>query len=845
MANQMSMSAFLKKYYKQLHFDSMAPGVRARFAEWIKNDTLTPDMRLWVNNCLQLDANKKPLKDANGNYIPNPLPNIDNDLTDEELRKLFLAFQNAFTGMDADKGSFKDSNPDAYLFVTQYFGDNKLFKIAPANPECEQGIKSIIKAITDNEALKTYLSGGDKSIFKKEDDLNKFIAECNSKKYNTDASLQRTVQKVARALQSIYWDSNIPENVVEAVNQSIPTDKLKAVTNENAFAMQAGQINQDDLNKFKIYAKKAYSKNDSNEVNKMGLLQALYFNKNIRSKFAEYDNKAITGPINSAESSVNYQDKSKGNYVDEKLTDKKSPLERVKDWVGDTYNDVFKKYEELRGGRLFFKQEAKDIFKAIDSVKIKPADGLQTLLSKSKEIEGKIINPVSQQHFKWFTETMEPIAKKMPSAVAGAWKNAKLMKAVIGEIILKATDNNAGKDAIEKAKTAMEIMTAMKYGLMTSRIMDAMKQTNFTIFSDGGLSWNKNEGIKFVTGAFDQSIKAAFLGAGYAVTIVRNKIMMSNMQFTNKNNRNNSELAKRFAEEARTAQDNLKSQNQSDLATVATRKQTLQNLNSGANPINAQTISNEKTRLAGFQTDMDNAKNIMKQNETNYKKYLAAQEIVNTNTTLQNEERRLATEMFNLRGKINKIDARLKNPNSDVYIDQKTNRAYPQPYVNAVVAQLMQEIQEYNNQVSQKQQEHTNVIAQRNGLQGQLATAQQTIAAGSAESVAYNEYQNAQIYFQTAQNNYDTLNNRVTQFATATKELEDLNKYIAERNDTLSHLSQSNLNKVKELEDYWNYLQTGDTKTFGLSLKRAQKRFDVKKNAWLNAYVNKHGLSAA
>ena len=73
--------------------------------------------------------------------------------------------------MDADKGSFKDSNPDAYLFVTQYFGDNKLFKIAPANSECEQGIKSIIKAITDNEALKTYLSGGDKSIFKKEDDL--------------------------------------------------------------------------------------------------------------------------------------------------------------------------------------------------------------------------------------------------------------------------------------------------------------------------------------------------------------------------------------------------------------------------------------------------------------------------------------------------------------------------------------------------------------------------------------------------------------------------------------------------------------------------------------------------
>ena len=44
------MDKFLKKYFKQLHFNSMPAPVRAKFMDWLKNDALTDDMRLWVRD---------------------------------------------------------------------------------------------------------------------------------------------------------------------------------------------------------------------------------------------------------------------------------------------------------------------------------------------------------------------------------------------------------------------------------------------------------------------------------------------------------------------------------------------------------------------------------------------------------------------------------------------------------------------------------------------------------------------------------------------------------------------------------------------------------------------------
>ena len=70
--------------------------------------------------------------------------------------------------------------------------------------------------------------------------------------------------------------------------------------------------------------------------------------------------------------------------------------------------------------------------------------------------------------------------------------------------------------------------------------------------SDKNLSWNKNEGIQFVTKAFDKTVKAAFLGVGYGVTFARNKIMMSKYRTNFHNNDNQSgPLNQRIQEEKR------------------------------------------------------------------------------------------------------------------------------------------------------------------------------------------------------------------------------------------------------------------------------------------------------
>ena len=61
------------------------------------------------------------------------------------------------------------------------------------------------------------------------------------------------------------------------------------------------------------------------------------------------------------------------------------------------------------------------------------------------------------------------------------------MKALIRELIIKAVRENK----IDEAKTAMEVLSVIKYGYTTSKIMDAIRKEPLSIFSDKGLSWNK------------------------------------------------------------------------------------------------------------------------------------------------------------------------------------------------------------------------------------------------------------------------------------------------------------------------------------------------------------------
>ena len=453
------MEKFLKKYYKQLHFNSMPEGVQARFYEWVKNGTLTQAMQHWTDEYLQHDAHNNLIV-INNEYIPNNLPHPNNtaDLSDEDAKQLFVAFHKAFSKMNAKLSKIEKDDPQSAKFVKDYFGPGKLFEQANASSTCIAGIDDIRNLLTTNVNLQGHVlrqatDNEGKKLFNTPKDFTDFMNDCRTGKYNSDPSVQSKIVSVANFLADAEYNSSIPDTDKAAIANII--NGINNVLADDAFTLNIGSINNTKLNEFRqIWAPKAYDQNQPGSA-KQGLLQTLYYNKNIRSKFAEFDGGEITKHIDGAESEVNWQDKSKENYVDPKIDDVLTPMQQIKKWATDTYNDTFRKYEQLRGGSVFFKQEARYIFDAIDKCKVKPTDGLDALLNKKDEIEGKINNPVARQHFKWFTETMKPIADKMPQAIKGAWNNSTQQKAIIRRIILEATKPGADPDAVEKAKTAM------------------------------------------------------------------------------------------------------------------------------------------------------------------------------------------------------------------------------------------------------------------------------------------------------------------------------------------------------------------------------------------------------
>lgn len=862
MAN--TMEKFLANYYKQLHFNAMPPEVRARFDEWVKKGTLTDEMKLWVRDYMTPDHKNKALPD------PADINNLDKD----EAKKLYIAFQQAFAAMAADKDKFQDSNPQAYNFVDEHFGDSgKPFQISPAKETCKKGIKDIIGLIQmDPGVAQIVLRATDsdnKKLFADRQALDKFIKDCEAEKFNTNPAVRTKIKIVANRLYDFLYDFTVQGDDSRKVRDEIENiqESLDAVRAPNAFELEPNDISDDKLKDFlEIYAKP-----DG------GLLQTLYYNKKIRDQFAKYDREGkIIKHIQAAEGDVNYQDSNQAKYVDPKYKDYKTPFQQLKDWAKDTYEDCFKKYEELRGAPLFVMEESKEIFKVIDKEKIKPSDGLKTLLDKAANVEKNINNEEVRQHFKWFVETLTPIAKKMPNAVEGAWKNSTQMKAIIEQIILKATDpKNDDKHAMEKAQTAMEIMNAMKYGLMTSNIMDAMKQTEFSIFSDDKLSWNNNEAIQFVTRAFDKSIKAAFLGIGYAVTIVKNKISLSNSEFTNRNNRNNSELAKRFrkaqqnlANGKQTLQDEITSKENAKNQKKAEQNDALDKLKHITGKTEQEAVLNEakkqkkdsenerkkhekkrdeaQEQINKLQSTIEPLKKTMAENEDGYNKYNELQRIIDGKDV---EELGEQTDKNNAKilEQIAELQQILTEDEPDPELKKSRNDA-----VNQQIVQLRLDITK-NKQTLQ------DAVDNRAGRQKEAKEAQEKF------KNAYNAYKGAEEKLEpteealktenqkleAAKREIEKINNKnkdlfdnVNKFETAATSIQEINKTIDEKQNALDNWDQQHINNILKLEEFWNRLQKGENTAWFGRTSSAQARFDKQKQILFREFLQKQSLAA-
>lgn len=756
------MNDFLLQYYMQLRFNHMPAEVRAKFNEYAKNDDFRGHMKDWKKNLM-----------TNGANNPMPDPNEAGgawELSNDEWEKLFRAFQDAFRAMDADKKSFKD-NKDANDFLNEYFGDLHLFSNGVASNDAEQEIQGNFKTFLESNrqvlevAFKQWgLTDGDFSY-------SDLMSGIQDKKYNTSPKFQKKIKDVA---QYVAYYMRQPDFV-----NSLPN----AQTNLPDFEKVEKGFDDDQIDPLKL---------DYFKRNHRDLLDTLNKKSKIYSVFKTYDRGKISKLLDEATTKVDYGNKESDDYVPPKRDDELTPWQQLSKNIGDTWSDYMDKYIKFRGDRLYMSNSAKAIVKALDDkkVKMKPTDGLGKLVENTDTIKTNLLykSPTATKHFEWMAKTLKELQSTMPKAFGGALQNGRQMRALVSELIMTAVRD--GK--MDEAKTAMEVLSVIKYGYTTSKIMDALGKESLSIFSDKGLSWNKNEGVQFVTNAMDKSIKAAFMGIGYGITIAGNAYNLHGSKFNRATGR-----MKQAHDDFVRANDDAKNKK------IAER-----NIE---NPLAQQRIQAEQNVMA--QTGITDATYAQHEQAYNTAKSDAKQKL----TVMNDADKRLKDANQKLESyddltqQINSANQELPQIQQDLQRlqnalnDPNTYNGMPPQAANALAVDIQRQITDLQQQergiqqsLPQLQQQQQQLLANPD-IQSALASRPQYQADFNAAQTSYN----------TAQQMADQLGDPVHKFKNAKNRVDELNRQIDARNDEINNWDDKHNDKFQELMAYWDFLETG------------------------------------
>ena len=794
-----SMKDFLLQYYMQLRFNLMPPEIRAQYDVYAKSNDFRGNMKLWKNKLMH--------DNGAGRFVQNDLPNPENNtgdyhLTDAEWEKLFKAYQKAVRGMAAARTNGDESiteNSDAKEFLDEYFGDAQthLFSSAQVANGYDVQLNRINAVFNAHPQIEYVLRQGGYT----EPSFSDLKSGITSRKYNSDPNFQ---SQLTRIIGFLAWKVGEDTNVANWFN-GIDLQDIA----DNAFADNT--INPNKLDYFKR--------------NHQTILNVLYKKDKVFNVFKNYDGGKISGQIEKAREKLKYDDKNNDDYIPPKRDDQLTPIQQLSKWADDTYDNLLDKYLKFHGDRLYFSKNAQFIVKAINGAKVKPTDGIDGVLSKSEDIKKNLLykSPTATKHFDWFTKTLTEIKATMPKAFAGALKNGRQMRAIISEIIMKAVRD--GK--IDEAKTTMEVLSVIKYGATTSKVMDALKKEEFTIFSDGKLSWNKNQGVQFVSKALDKSIKAAFMSVGYGITIIGNEIRLSGSKFDGRRGR------------IQNAQNLWATQNQQD-RNARTHEIGIQNADANTEIARQQATQNTINRGRRNPITDDNYDTLMNSNDrtqqrlsrqANSQSFRDAQNAVNQYNALSD----INTGVPDMRARVQQLRAK----RSDLYRryrDPATYAGMPPAAQQALAQDLLQ-------QYHDKQQE---LDEARNNF----STSRQTLNQ-ITNNPDWARQQQQVTQYNNAKNRADSMRANLIQWNEARERISELNGQIAQRNNELAHWDQNHQDKYKELMAYWDMLESGRDSHMGQMYnwlprgkKTAQASFDSHKNGIISDYLDSYSYAA-
>ena len=809
------MDDFVLQYYMQYRFNHMPPEVRAQFDVYVKSDDFRGNMKTWKKKLMHQGTNGRWTENA----MPDPLNSASEFfMEDGEWKKFFVAFQNAFRNMSADREKLEKNSPDAVKFLDEYFGNSpsQIFTNSIANPTAEDFINNDFKNFLTKYKTRLEVQFQNWGILDKDFTYSQLLSGISSKKYNSSPSFQKKIKKIAQ-----YIDAYSTSEEFRSVLRLGPGDTIPDVSP----IINGFDDERVDPSKMALFKGDASRRGDY-----VDLLNTLVKNKKIYDVFKQYDDGKVSGKVEEANSKLDYENKESKDYVPPKRSEELTFYQKLKGDVSDTIEDYLDKYLKASGDRLYFSESAKLIVKAIGK-SYKPTEGLDKILEKKSDIKNNLMykSPRATDHFDWFVKTMEELKTSMPKTFAGALKNGRQLKAIVEELIMKAVRENK----IDEAKTAMEVLSVVKYGYTNSKIMEAFNKSDLTIFSDKDLSWNKNEGVKFVMTAFDYTIKKGLQVVGYTLTEIGNMIMLSGSKFNGKadrlkNLRNqwtaNNDAERTAAEQQRRVEDPL------DQSVITAQRSVLSGLNTAG--FNESTMPRRKRQMQAAQNSARVAHDDYIQAKENFER---ADDIVNARRQISS----VLGQRNALKQKIADLEAKFNDPAT--YAGLTTEAA------SALAQDILARKREAEAEKEQKYEEARELTANLRGLYSR----DQIRDAVRDRPALLSAMQNAESRYNTRQSYSDYMEQKINEYENATGLVAEATERINKRNEEIRTWDDNHKDSYKELVAFWDMLETGRNLHLGKfyswslgSAKKKQNAFDAVKLAQFNQYAANYSLAA-
>ena len=794
----------------------MPPAVKAHYDKLVDNkDFPNKDAESWAKSEFMDPASK----------AWRNLPDF-NSLTEEELKILYRDLAETFANMSAHSAILDDK---AKTFLNNHYGPRKLFNVPEINSEAKAQIRELLKLLFsgDNEI-------DNASVMNYEESKILEAAHHNSRKLDSP-----------EVKSAIY---NVIQKIKDKSNYSPDFGGLSDGAKSKFFALRLNYIQKS------LQTNIEPEPNDLNRLKTEGpaIFESLFKEKGILEAFKKYEpgDKIVSDQIDAALTNTDYTGKiKKDSYIAPTYKDADPNLrQKIDKGFKNFYSDVLKKFVTVHRANIFIKPTSKAIFAAIDKAKIQPTDNLNALIDKSSDIENALRGKEpfkAADHFKWLTEKLSVYKSNgLSDSIEGALRWGYQMNRIVTELIKEAVKD--GK--LEEAKTALEVLSVMQYGTFTSRTMDAVNGTDVKIFSDGDLSWNKNEGIRFVTGAVDKTMKFGLEATGYLATGIINRARRRHSMFNNSGElRNLSDQRKIALAAQRTADEKKKKaddradnvQIRDNNAVITAARTHIKDTYAGLTIRQAQSFVNKHENEIRTQKALAaEALGRMEDNEQAHNEFETNQKIVEDFDKIPDRIKEAEKRQKEIKKQIDERHAILSSKGAyGTYNDpitgtpmSETAAADYEVQLNDEIRQLRAEFDNVSAQIEQLKHKQADPAEKKKRDDADANKAKHK-AGNDAYLAAKTDYDNAQAEFEklSTDEKYLDIESTLTQYSDAKEAKEKAKEAKRLRETEWQKWDQKNRNDYEYLMAYWDFLQTGQTKSmFHWSTKALQKKMDQK-----------------